>query len=403
MKPTGVTRPTTLVFLNNFPHSYLGGGEVHLMQLLRGAIRAEMKVVVVAMPNSGLARKAESAGAIVVPLDLMQMPPVLVLAKVAKIVSQHGAAVVHGTGYYTNLLARLTPRTRRTAVVNSIHCEPGSGLAFQTGGMAHVKNCLRSAADRATFCLVDALVADARAIARPLIAQGFSERKVRVIHNAIDPSSVRGDASQFGTDAPEESVSGRRPLVIGSVGRLEPVKGLDILLEAFARLLAVREDVELRIAGVGPEQSHLQMAIQADPRLASHVTLAGYVPSAPAFMANLDVYCMPSLSEGFSTSLLEALALGLPVVASRVGGTDEVVGDGVTGRLVPPGDPVRLAVVLEEVLADPRGRARMGEAGRALVEREFTVEKMVSRTLALYRDLCTAKASSRSHFDSIRS
>jgi glycosyltransferase involved in cell wall biosynthesis len=104
----------------------------------------------------------------------------------------------------------------------------------------------------------------------------------------------------------------------------------------------------------------------------------------PALLAAADVVAAPSLSEGQGIVALEAMAARKPVVASRVGGLEETVKSGITGLLVKPGDPGELAFGLLSFLSDPQAAQRMGQAGRELVEREYTVEKMVERTVAVY-------------------
>ena len=104
-------------------------------------------------------------------------------------------------------------------------------------------------------------------------------------------------------------------------------------------------------------------------------------------MADLDVFVLPSLWEGFGLVLVEAMAAGRPVVASAVGPIPEIVVDGVTGLLVPPGDPAALAEAIIRVLQDPELASAMGRAGRARVERELRVDTMVARTEALYDEL----------------
>jgi glycosyltransferase involved in cell wall biosynthesis len=117
------------------------------------------------------------------------------------------------------------------------------------------------------------------------------------------------------------------------------------------------------------------------------VTFEGFRADVPQVMADLDVFVLPSLWEGFGLVLVEAMAAGRPVVASAVGPISEIVVDGVTGLLVPPGDPDALAEAIVRLLQDPELAAALGRAGRARVERELRVDTMVTRTEALYDEL----------------
>jgi glycosyltransferase involved in cell wall biosynthesis len=125
--------------------------------------------------------------------------------------------------------------------------------------------------------------------------------------------------------------------------------------------------------------------------LEARVRLPGHVPARRA-LAAADVACVPSLKEGLSVFSLEAQAAGLPVVASAVGGLTESVEDGVTGRLVPPGDEAALAAALGDLLADPALRRRLGDAARVRVRERFTAARMAEATVGLYRRVAAGAA-----------
>jgi glycosyltransferase involved in cell wall biosynthesis len=125
--------------------------------------------------------------------------------------------------------------------------------------------------------------------------------------------------------------------------------------------------------------------------LADVVTFAGIRSDVPQILAALDVFVLPSLWEGMPNAILEAMAAGLPVVATAVGGTPEVVADGKTGLLVPSHNPAAMAEAMERLLRSPDLRHRMGQAGREQVLQHFTVERMVAQTQKLYQQLLAAK------------
>jgi glycosyltransferase involved in cell wall biosynthesis len=167
------------------------------------------------------------------------------------------------------------------------------------------------------------------------------------------------------------------------VGRLEERKGVDILLDAVALLKASGSDVRLKIVGNGPQREALQRQTAA-LSLAAVVTFAGTKDEAAVAEAlrYSDVLVVPSLSEGLPVVIMEALASGVPVVASAVDGIPELVREGETGRLVPPSDPQALAKTIEQMLKDPGLRQRLGDAGRKLVATKHDAE---SNTLELLR------------------
>ena len=162
--------------------------------------------------------------------------------------------------------------------------------------------------------------------------------------------------------------------VVLAVGRLHPIKGFDILAGIAARL-----DATVAIVGEGP---------QRDALATGAVRLLGAHAHAASLMAAADVLVMPSRSEGFPQVPLQAMAAGVPVVATRVGGTPEIVVDGDTGRLVPPEDPEALAAALTEVLASPALARKWGQAGQhRLAQADFTRDAMIRATVSLYAEV----------------
>ena len=175
-------------------------------------------------------------------------------------------------------------------------------------------------------------------------------------------------------------------VVIGSVGRLSREKGLDDLLRAAARLIECGTPIRLVLAGDGPERASLmQLARQLE--IETRIDFRGDVPhdQVPAVLNELDVFVMPSRSEGFGVAALEASAMHLPVVASRVHGIPDVVSDGATGLLVPPGDVSALADAIRRLVADAELRGTMGRAGRAFVEQRYRWEDNVAQMERLYQ------------------
>jgi glycosyltransferase involved in cell wall biosynthesis len=175
-----------------------------------------------------------------------------------------------------------------------------------------------------------------------------------------------------------------------SVGRLVPIKGYSVLLAALPRILAEFPETRLAIAGDGDLREALLR--EADSLGVSHaVLLLGARSDVPTILSAGDLVVVPSLNEGMGRVLVEAMALGKAVVASRVGGVPHVVVDGETGLLVSPSDPAALAGAIVALLKDPERRRAMGGAGRRRAHAEFSLEVMEARLLALYRDCLIEK------------
>ena len=216
----------------------------------------------------------------------------------------------------------------------------------------------------------------------------LSVERITTIRNGVDLSRFNPGhraAARAALDLPAEA------LVLGSVGRLVPVKDHATLLEAVALLKRDRVDATLVLSGDGPLRDAL-LARAAALGIQNQVRLLGHRKDVEVVLAALDVFVLSSVSEGLSNTILEAMATGLPVVATRVGGADELVRDGETGLLVAPGSPREMAAALGRFVTDRAARRTMGAAGRDRVEAEFALSTMVQRYEALYVDLAALKS-----------
>lgn len=228
--------------------------------------------------------------------------------------------------------------------------------------------------------MVTRFVAVSRDLARWLVEDvGVPARKVTQIYNGVDTSRFApGDRQQARAAArlPGE------PVLVGIVGRLDPVKDHVGLIGAFARVARGRR-VGLVIVGDGPSRPELESHILA-AGLADQAWCLGERDDVPTILRALDCFVLSSVGEGISNAILEAMATGLPLVATRVGGNGELVDDGVTGTLVPARAPGALAAALERYADSPALRRAHGEAGRARVLANFSLDAMLAGYHALY-------------------
>lgn len=209
---------------------------------------------------------------------------------------------------------------------------------------------------------------------------GIKADQVMTIRNGIDVNAYIAPVDEDG--APEKE---RQEYVIGAVGSLYPVKGHTYLLKALAIVLKTHPDVVCKIAGQGHLLPRLQ-AEAADLGIGNQVAFLGLRDDIPQFLQSIDVFVLPSLSEGLPLSVLEAMAAGKPVIATNVGGVSEVVQDQRTGFLVPPKDPEAMANRILRVMADQAMAERLGRAGREKVERDFSLDTMTQQYEALYEE-----------------
>jgi glycosyltransferase involved in cell wall biosynthesis len=220
---------------------------------------------------------------------------------------------------------------------------------------------------------VDAVIAVSRDVAE--WAEGSN---ARVIYSGVDVP----DAEASGWVLPH-SVSGN---VLGTAGRLAKVKGIVDLIHALAVLRPEIPGVRLEIAGSGPERVSLEAEVRK-LGMEDSVRFLGWCADIQPVFAGWDIFVQPSLGEGLPIATLEAMAAGLPVVATAVGGFREVVESGTTGWLVPPKDRDALVGRLRALLLDPARRHAMGAAGRARVLERFSANEMTSRISEVYDDL----------------
>jgi glycosyltransferase involved in cell wall biosynthesis len=218
---------------------------------------------------------------------------------------------------------------------------------------------------------MDALIAVSHDIRRQLLRIGIAKERVQVIHNGVAHENfTEKRAYELGN-----------PPRLGTLARLHPQKGLDILLDALAFL----PDVHCHIAGEGPERRRLEQSI-SEKGLARRVHLEGQLKDPRPFLEGLDLYVQSSRYEPFSNASLEALASGLPVAASDVDGTREMIRHEENGLLFPPENPRALADCLEKYLENPELRRRCGQRARRHVAEHFSQSLWARKTLELYKN-----------------
>lgn len=229
---------------------------------------------------------------------------------------------------------------------------------------------------------------------------GVPPQRIAQIYNGVDLTRFdRGSATRFAP--PGCPFSDPALFVVGTVGRMQTVKAQPLLAQAFVRALqmqpALRERLRLVMVGDGPLRADAQAVLDA-AGVRDLAWLPGERADVPDVMRGLDCFVLPSLAEGISNTILEAMACALPVLATAVGGNAELVvtaGKGQTGRLVPAGDVAALAAGLIAMSADAAAAVEMGRAGRERVERQFSLRSMVASYQSLYDRLLAERITTR--------
>ncbi|HTK40123.1 MAG TPA: glycosyltransferase family 4 protein [Gemmatimonadales bacterium] len=353
-----------------------GGSEQSLLHLLAGLDRNRWRPVLLHHPAAGLAQLvqgAQAAGVAVRSVPRMtDRNFAWRLAALGRVLVQERPAVFHAHLNWP-LACKFGLLTARALRVPAI---VGTAQLFVE---ALVNRSVR-VQQRIVAAAVDRYLAVSSHVARRLAESlRIPDRKIRVVHNGIDPAPF--EMSWEARPAADVNREPRQPSVV-TLARLSAQKGIDTLLTAASQVPEAR----FFIVGDGSERAALEAQAQS-LGVSDRVSFLGHRRDVPALLASADVFAFPSLFEGLPLSVLEAMAAAKPVVASRVGGTDEAVVDGVTGILVPPSDPAALAQAIRTVLADPQLAARLGGAGRARVHEAFTAQAMVRGVEAVYDEL----------------
>ena len=364
-------RPRVLVLITR---SEPGGAQVHVRDLVL-ALRENVEFHVGIGDDKFLAHALRAAGVpvSVVPSLQRSVSPVHDLRAVGdlrRLIREVQPNVVHTHSTKAGLLGRLAARLERVSVIHTAHAWSFSdGLSWQRRAFAIP---VEAAAGRITDRFIVVSEADREVAMRYGVAR---EAQVRIVHNGV-------------CDGPERADPGADLIpVVTMVARMAAPKDHALLLRAVA---GIEAPFTLRLIGDGPERPAVESLIrQLD--LASRVELVGESNEVARLLAASHVAVLISRQEGFPLVVLEAMRAGLPVVASDVGGIREAVEPGVTGQLVARGDLSGLRDVLLGLICDPGLRRSYGEAGRRAYETSFTVDRMVARTEAVYRELAAAK------------
>jgi glycosyltransferase involved in cell wall biosynthesis len=347
----------------------VGGAQTYVASLLP-ALVGHFDVAVAAHGPGPLCEAAGAAGVRFHPLQNVRRPISLWrdlagLYELTRLLRRERPDILHASSSKAGVLGRLAGFFARVPVrIFTVH---GWAFAAHSGFSSRLYRWLDRLVEpltTVTICVSE------RERAAGLAAGTCARERTVVIPNAVD---VEG--------APRSRpVERERPLIL-AVGRLKAPKDFPTLIRALGDLRP--DSFEAVIVGDGPDRPRLEEEIET-LGLTGPVRLAGERRDVPELLAAADVFVLPSVSEGLPVSVLEAMAAGLPVVASRVGGVPEQVSDGQTGLLVEPGDPNALAAALARLIAEPSLRRRLGAAGRARAEQAFDLDPFRRAHVELY-------------------
>lgn len=361
----------TFVFASSRSGPVMGRVERRLLRVMAALRERGATVLLVCAPHSPMAPEAREHGIEAAFYALDRYNLIRTRSRLRKYFQRFGPDIAHSTGIEADLLVRHAAAELPTRVVNTLVCSD-----WPRGGDSLFSRLVTRKLDARSLLGTDMLVSDCSRLAGRLTEVGVEQGHVMVDPPSIDIAEVMAQAEQA-VDLPRTNGP-----IVGYGGRIEESRGLEILVAASAILGARGTLAQVVIAGEGPLLRELQESGRS-----SRVLYFGWVDSVPAVLQQLSVAVFPSTEPGVPTSLLEAAALGKPIVASRVEGIDELFEDGREIRLVPPGDPKALAAAIADVVSRPEEAAEMGARARHRVIDEYSSDAAIDRHLALYQEL----------------
>jgi len=361
------------------PGELFAGAERQILALLTGLRADGYPVTLAVFHDRELARRARALAVEVVVLPgsgALQRPAVDAIAKLVRAKSAH---VVHFHGYKAALHVALARKKAAFESVATVHGAP----EFSGSLAARLRSLVYDWSQRYAMRVTRArVVFVTRELAEKLQGMGDASTS-EVILNGIDPQTV--------ADLPRPTELESTGFNVAVVGRLDTVKGIPFAIQAL-RDPRLPANVRLCIVGDGPERETLQTLV-ATSGLQQRVRFTGFRTDAAAFVAHADLLLMPSLHEGLPYTMLEAIASGTPIAASRVGGLQETLQNGRTGLLFPVGDVPAIATTLATVAADPALGKRIGQCARSELLPRFSAAHMTRGYEAIYAQLGELTAS----------
>ena len=352
-----------------------GGAQSALLRLLSNLDRTRFAPSVVCLYNGdgAVAEQIRELGITVTDLGMSGKARLDAFGRLYRFLRKKRPLILHSWMFHANIPARMFGRLARVPIIISSERTMGQEGAG------------RRRLNRLTAPLADRVICVSERVAEFAAHQiGIARQKLVVVPNGIDLSHFADLPHQAQARAsfnlPAEAT------IVGAIGRPRPVKGYNFLLDAWAQLTPTFPNTHLLFVGDGPDQPALK-AQATGLGLNECVTFLGDHLNIPHLLPALDILALPSLHEGMPNVALEAMAASLPVVATAVGGTPEVVVDGKTGILVPSENANALAEGLASLMNDPEHARLLGQTGRQRIESHFNLATTVHRTETLYETL----------------
>ncbi len=368
--------PRVLLFTDS---DAFAGTERHMLDLARGLRLQEIGVGIACPVPSPLALRAAEEGIPVTPIAKQGMIDRAAIRTLRGMLASNAINVIHSHNGRTALLAAAAVSRSREGV----HVTTQHFITPTRSTRRGIKGLIGRVLHKWVSKHTDRVIAISRAVERGMVERGESQqKKISIVANGIVEPDPKVLPPRDRMRA-EFDVVPSAPLIVAAT-RLVPEKDVGTLINAIAQLREVFPSIRCLIAGEGQLHAELDALVEK-LGIGDCVRLLGFRDDVTAIMQAADVFVLPSLNEPFGLVLLEAMALGRPIVATAAGGPLEIVEHNVGGLLVPPRSAQDMAAAIEEILSDPARAEQMGRAGRERFEKHFTVQKMAAATAGVYR------------------
>jgi len=352
----------------------VGGGQKHVLALAERLSGRGIAVSVACEAEGYLVDELRKRSIPHHPVHLPEWPSVAGIRELVKMLRTTRAELVHTHGGTAGFYGRLA--ARRVRGVKTVHTYHGIHYLHQQN---FKKRLLHRAIDRFLLRWTNEIICVAESDLQLALVAGLARNgHVNVVYNGIDLGPFDRALGMRSTHEADDA-----GFCAGTVGRLHEQKGYFVLLQAARAVHAVAPDVHFRIIGEGPQEEELRKKAAA-LGLGDTVKFLGARNDVPEQLLSFDVFVLSSLWEGLPYVLMEAMAAGLPVVATDVDGVKEMITDGQEGRIVPSRDPQALAAAMLELRRDPALRHAMAKNGMATVKQKFSLDAMIEKTLTVY-------------------
>jgi len=367
---------------------FLGGGQIHLLSLARGLDKSRFEVMIAAQRGGPLEDAARAEGIGFLPIVIGKKLRRGAVRDLADRLTENGIDILHTHGGVAGLFGRWAARRARTPVI--VHTLHGIHyLHYRNPLLKRLYVLQERHFSRRTDAVIFVSEADLRTGKKFRLAP---QDRSRLIRNGVDLSGMMKEQRTASRIEKLKAALNLGPPVVGAIARLHRQKGIEFLVAAAKEIHALHPEARIVVVGGGPLEKSLRQRA-ANLGLGRNFLLLGERGDAREVLSLFDIFVLPSLWEGLPLALIEAAALGKAIVATDIDGVREVVRDGETGLLVPPGDPARLAGAVVRLLEDRRLAAKLGERAIKEIPPLFTLAEMVGKTERLYLELAALKMS----------